>query len=157
MANLWIASRTAHFASCELQLDQSVSCYLWINQSFELRIVPVYTLRQCKSKRGNIIYFYIFNNNLWLNSRCTSESNCEFTVINWNKLVEYSSIQNRDQILNELFPGILQNGCSQNFGQFSGKYFFKKLQFFIPHFIKIVHQHKCFPENIPKFEEELFL
>ena len=30
-----------------------------------------------------------------------------FIVIKGNKLVEYSSIQNRDQILDELFSGVL--------------------------------------------------
>ena len=61
-----------------------------------------------------------------------------FTVINGNQLVEYSSIQNRDQIIEELFSGIPQNGCSES--TCSG-IILEKLQFVIPNFIKIGPQH----------------
>ena len=39
-------------------------------------------------------------------------------------------------------------------------YYFRKvlvLHFLIPHFIKLVPQQQGFPENVPKFSEELFL
>ena len=44
--------------------------------------------------------------------RYTCEKIARFTVIDGNELVQYSSIQNRDQRLKRLFSGIPQNDCS---------------------------------------------
>ena len=77
------------FVSCELQLDQSLSCYLCessnlrVASRISLHIVSSPQMRRSKNNKGNAIYFITFNNNSWLNSRYISESNCEIYCDKW--------------------------------------------------------------------------
>ena len=96
-------SRVSIYESISLQAAGRIS----------LHIVSSPQITQNKSNKANIIYFNITNNNSWPND-IYLRAIARFTVIDENELVQYSGIQNRDQILKRLFPGILQNDSQES-------------------------------------------